>query len=226
MRSGLPHIRARALRPLGSSSRAEGSWIAPMDEPMPDAPPAGQEPLEAPLAAPRPEALQRDNVQPGMAASKGLKAPALPTPAEVAEHELTHMPAKAWCERCVRGRGRDDIHSKAHHVDQVAPVIEIYHFYLTEHQLVAAAVGSSVAVASSPAATAENEEQAQTKSTCLVAIYRSTGYLYGSVVEENGPKCARRGFHDELAARDWAQLVHPAERRRARAVRLASCRAR
>ncbi len=85
MHSGLPYIRVRAIRPQGSSSRAEGRWIAPVDEPMPEAPPAGQEPLEAPLAAPRPEALQRDDVQPGIAAAKGLNAPVLPTPAEVAE---------------------------------------------------------------------------------------------------------------------------------------------
>ncbi len=48
---------------------------------MPEAPPAGRKPLEVPLAAPRPEALQREDVQPGIAAAKGLKAPVLPTPA-------------------------------------------------------------------------------------------------------------------------------------------------
>ncbi len=47
-----------------------------------------------------------------------------------------------------------------------------------------------MAAASSPAATDENEEQAKTKSTSLLAIWRNTGYLYGSVVEENSPKCA------------------------------------
>ena len=96
MLAGLPYIRVHALGAEDADSRTHGQWVAPMDEPMLEAPPAGQEPVEVPLAAPRPEALQHDDVQPGVVPTRGLKVPVMPTPAEVAEHELTHMPAKPW----------------------------------------------------------------------------------------------------------------------------------
>ena len=38
-----------------------------------------------------------------------MRKPNCPTP-EVARHELTHFPAAAWCEACVKGRGREAPH--------------------------------------------------------------------------------------------------------------------
>ena len=39
-----------------------------------------------------------------------MREPSCPTPGEVARHELTHLPVAAWCEACVKGRGREAPH--------------------------------------------------------------------------------------------------------------------
>ena len=188
MHNGLPYLRAVAVGTVMTSRSSSDpwceSWIAPVDEPMPPA--AGVEPLEPPLAAPRPQALVRDDMQPGIVPARGLKVPAIPSPAEVAEHELTHMPAKPWCEHCIRGRGRDEVHSKTDHVDQVVPVIEMDYYYLTEKPEKPDRASASAAAAS--AAVADEEEK--NSQTCLVAVCRSTGYLFSTVVTEKGPGCS------------------------------------
>ena len=38
--------------------------------------------------------------------------PRTPSPAEVAEHELTHLPFRNWCRHCVKGRGKEAPHRK------------------------------------------------------------------------------------------------------------------
>ena len=129
MRNGLPYLKVLAISTVMTSQTWSATWITPVDEPMPPA--AGAAPLEPLLAAPVPQALERDDMQPAAIQARGLKFPAIPTPAEVAEHELTHLPAKPWCEHCIRGRGRDEVHRKADHVDQVVPIIELDYWYLT-----------------------------------------------------------------------------------------------
>ena len=44
--------------------------------------------------------------------ARGLTAPAQPTQQERAEHELTHLPFRSWCPRCVANKGRADNHPK------------------------------------------------------------------------------------------------------------------
>ena len=39
-------------------------------------------------------------------AASGLRDPGQPSPAERAEHNLTHIPYRAWCAHCVRGKAR------------------------------------------------------------------------------------------------------------------------
>ncbi len=98
-------------------------WIAPVDAPTPQAPLAGDAPAEPPLAMPQALALAQDELRAGVAA-KGLQGFAVPTPAEVAQRELTHLPAKPWCERCVRGRGKDAARKKTtERIDEVIPAI-------------------------------------------------------------------------------------------------------
>ncbi len=41
---------------------------------------------------------------------KAVRAPKMPTPKEVEDHELTHCPYRSWCEHCVRGQAKDDQH--------------------------------------------------------------------------------------------------------------------
>ena len=38
--------------------------------------------------------------------------PKLPSPAEVEQHDLTHVPYRNWCRHCVRGRGKEAAHKK------------------------------------------------------------------------------------------------------------------
>lgn len=37
---------------------------------------------------------------------RGIRDPGRPSPAEVAEHDLTHIPARPWCKHCVRGKAK------------------------------------------------------------------------------------------------------------------------
>jgi hypothetical protein len=36
--------------------------------------------------------------------------PGMPSRQDVIEHNVTHMPYRSWCARCVRGRGRNNPH--------------------------------------------------------------------------------------------------------------------
>ena len=35
-----------------------------------------------------------------------LKEPVKPSPAEIAQHNVLHIPLRSWCKYCVRGRGK------------------------------------------------------------------------------------------------------------------------
>ena len=41
---------------------------------------------------------------------KALTNPRPPSAAEIAQHEVSHLPYRNWCAHCVRGRGRSDDH--------------------------------------------------------------------------------------------------------------------
>ena len=41
-----------------------------------------------------------------------LRAPKAPTQAEIDEHMATHLPHAAWCDICMKGRGRNTPHRK------------------------------------------------------------------------------------------------------------------
>ena len=38
--------------------------------------------------------------------AEGLRDPGQPSPAERAEHDLTHIPYRPWCKHCVRGKAK------------------------------------------------------------------------------------------------------------------------
>ena len=54
--------------------------------------------------------------------AKGLPQPKQPTAQERAEHELTHLPYRSWCETCVRTKGRADNHPRQ---TSKQPVIQV-----------------------------------------------------------------------------------------------------
>ena len=79
-------------------------------------------------------------------AAKPLRAPALPNPEEIEAHNVSHIPYRAWCSHCVRGRGKSFAH---HRVDrpedpEEVPVVSIdYGFFGAPGELPADAVGGA-----------------------------------------------------------------------------------
>ena len=71
---------------------------------------------------------------------KVRKAPRGPTHKEREEHEATHLPYRAWCEHCVRGRGvrKPHIGNKEESGEdmevKVPRIVMNYHFMSTEDE--------------------------------------------------------------------------------------------
>ena len=55
------------------------------------------------------EERERGESEEGLEA-KVVRDPGQPTPEEVAKHQVTHVPYRAWCASCVMGRGRNAAH--------------------------------------------------------------------------------------------------------------------
>ena len=70
-----------------------------------------------------------DDVQ----AHRGLRSPILPSAAERAEHEISHLQYRSWCDGCVEGFGRERPHRA---MGQLAarrvPVISLDYLFITE----------------------------------------------------------------------------------------------
>ncbi|CAE7522738.1 unnamed protein product [Symbiodinium sp. CCMP2592] len=81
-------------------------------------------------AAGNPAPLEEQAEQPD-SRPRGLRAPRNPTAQERAEHELTHTPYQAWCEKCVEGKAREDPHRRREPSDDpVTPLVTMdYQFY-------------------------------------------------------------------------------------------------
>ena len=65
--------------------------------------------------------------------AKGAKAattPYMPTPQEVQEHNLTHLPYRNWCPMCVRGKGRTTNHPPQR---SKRPVVQVDFAYIKAH---------------------------------------------------------------------------------------------
>ena len=58
-------------------------------------------------------------------------APVRPPPAEVAEHEITHMPYRSWCDACARGRGLGE--QRGRHVGRAhdIPRVGVDYWFIT-----------------------------------------------------------------------------------------------
>ena len=63
--------------------------------------------------------------------AKMIPDPGRPTEREKQLHRLTHMPFRAWCSKCVQGRGRDVYHGRVKERSRVARVCMDFMF-LTE----------------------------------------------------------------------------------------------
>ena len=56
-----------------------------------------------------------------------LPAPGQPTEAEIARHNLTHMPKADWCEHCTKGKGKESDHRRVNHDTEI---IQLDYSYL------------------------------------------------------------------------------------------------
>jgi hypothetical protein len=52
-------------------------------------------------------------VEEGSRRTQKMMDPRKPSPEEVAEHEMTHLPYRNWCRHCIKGRGREMPHKKS-----------------------------------------------------------------------------------------------------------------
>ena len=76
--------------------------------------------------------------------SKALKTPFKPTQRMIYDHNISHLPFRAWCAACVRGRGKSNKHSLQDKSEDLYPVISIdYGFFGTKKQIKDKEVGSS-----------------------------------------------------------------------------------
>ena len=89
------------------------------------------------------EAPQLVEAEEGRAA-KPIRSPSLPSLEEVEAHSVSHIPFRAWCSHCVRGRGKSYAHRRVVRSDDTEeiPVISIdYGFFGAPGELPADAVG-------------------------------------------------------------------------------------
>ena len=64
--------------------------------------------------------------------------PSQPTARELEAHLVVHTPCRAWCEACVRGRGRNAGHKQlAAKQDHVIDTVSVDYAFFGEHDLIA-----------------------------------------------------------------------------------------
>ena len=60
---------------------------------------------------------------PGAIPARPLSSPQTPTPAQIARHNLTHMPYAAWCPYCVACRRKNSHHRRSHEAEREIPLV-------------------------------------------------------------------------------------------------------
>ena len=72
---------------------------------------------------------EEEYVSPG-----GLRDPGQPSPAERAEHDLTHIPYRSWCKHCVRGKakGRQSRRIRGDAAESTCPRIRLDYCMITD----------------------------------------------------------------------------------------------
>ena len=64
-----------------------------------------------------------------------IRDPGQPTPAEVAEHDLTHIPFRPWCPACVKGKAKDKMSRRIQGdvAENLVPRVRLDYCFLTEN---------------------------------------------------------------------------------------------
>ena len=100
--------------------------------------------------------------------AKGVKAPKPPTEAVKEQHALTHLPFEAWCDECVKGRGKEKPHRHVEPGESVIPEIQTDYTFLRSQF------------------DGETDESRDDKITVLTMIKSDTGYGHCTVCESKG----------------------------------------
>ena len=82
----------------------------------------------APMKNSDKEAVESEAVK-----ARCVKAPIRPSDAEVEEHMVTHLPFRAWCKHCVRGKSKAKKHSAAQK-DHVVPTLAVDYMFMHSTQ--------------------------------------------------------------------------------------------
>ena len=64
-----------------------------------------------------------ESTGPGARVARPLSSPQVPTPAQIARHNLTHMPYAAWCPFCVACRRKNSHHRRSHEHEREIPLV-------------------------------------------------------------------------------------------------------
>ena len=177
MRRGLFYLPAVVTTSAGDAMRPMPLDVAPLEDVGPSAPqPLAEGAAEADLetAGPLPVGL-------GAPLRHAPRQPEAPTEEERRTHELTHLPAAAWCEDCVRGRGKAQAHEdqRGHTIDAILPVIQMDYFYAGDDE---------------------------TSTLGVAACDRASTSLFGSGATQKGPSC----LYAVRALAAWIrELGHP-----------------
>ena len=59
-----------------------------------------------------------------------LRDPGTPSPGEVEEHNITHMPFRSWCPACVHGKARDKHHQRRDQSEKGLPEVVFDYCFL------------------------------------------------------------------------------------------------
>ena len=76
------------------------------------------------------EVNQYEEEQHGCRKPKKVQDPMMPSPDEVEEHNLTHIPFRSWCKHCIRGRGESVAHSRAQRDPSGVPELHMDYCFL------------------------------------------------------------------------------------------------
>ena len=108
---------------------------------------------------------------------RGLRDPGTPSAAEIAEHNLTHIPSRPWCSHCVRGKSKDkkSLRLCGVYANNDVPRCRLDYCYLTENvEHVTADLGQ------------EDATTADTSLTVLVMQESACRSVWAYAVEKKG----------------------------------------
>ena len=148
-----------------------------------------------------------------------VRAPLKPTPQEVEEHLVSHIPFRSWCSSCVRGRGPSFRHVRVDHDSERLPTIAVDYGFLGDGSEPASETPILVAkcrytkfiwAIPVPSKGVENMHG----STALLEAVKETGYRRLILKSDQEPsiialcRSVRDGFHGDIVLENAPKESH------------------